>query len=87
MDYTKEEKLIGHIIQMMKAKAMSEAKHQITKRSAHAKTLAVLKGYLKIESKLPASLKTELFKEGAFIQRLFAFLILVSRIRKTLKRM
>ena len=65
MDYTKEEKLIGHIIQMMKVKAMSEAKHQITKRSAHAKTLAVLKGYLKIESKLPSSLKTELFKEGA----------------------
>ena len=65
MDYTKEEKLISHIIQMMKAKAMGEAKHQITKRSAHAKTLAVLKGYLKIESKLPASLKTELFKEGA----------------------
>lgn len=65
MNGQKEERLLNHIVQMMKQKALHEYKHKPLKRSAHAKTLAILKGYLKVESHLPYALKTEFFKEGA----------------------
>ncbi|MGL4738306.1 MAG: hypothetical protein ACRCW2_12725 [Cellulosilyticaceae bacterium] len=59
-----DEKWIRQIIWLMKNSSYSGNRQHITRRAAHAKTLALLKGTLKIAPDLPEALRIGLFGEA-----------------------
>ena len=64
MAHTSSEKLISEIVQIMQHKACEAYGHSHIKRSAHAASLATLKGTLTIEENLPQTVRVGLFEKA-----------------------
>ncbi len=86
MKLNKEEKMIYQIIYMMQEMALRKGKNKQITRSAHAKSLGLVKAYFKVSENLPEDLAVGIFKKGKIYPALIRISNSSNKVKKDSKK-